>query len=331
MFKQLASIIFITVVSAPAFAIPFNAKHVLVVEEHSGEVLLEKNASAVVPIASLTKLMTAMVVLDANQDMSEKIVIDDSDVDTIKHSTSRVPVGISMSKTTALELALMSSDNRAAAALARTYPGSSSAFIRSVRRKIKALGLTNTHIEEPTGLSPKNTSSAADMVRLAIAASKYPEIARITTSSDEAVEMNGREVNYRNTNKFVGKKGWSILLSKTGFTNEAGRCIVMGLRQESNAGDKNVVMVLLNAGSSSARASDALKIKKYLNLESGVKGDYIAQNAAGSKKISSKKTKKATDRKFLKKKTSKASAKKPLKKPVKGAAKNRSAKHRKIS
>lgn len=278
--------------SASFAAIPFNAKHILVVDEKTGEVLLEKDAKAVVPIASITKLMTAMVVLDAHQDMDEKIVIEGSDVDVIKHSTSRVPVGISMTKTSALELALMSSDNRAAAALARTYPGSNPAFVRSVRRKIKSLGLTNTHIEEPTGLSPNNISNAADLARLAIAASKYPEITRITTSPDEAVEMNGREVNYRNTNRFVGKKGWSILLSKTGYTNEAGRCVVMGLRQESNAGDKNVVMVILNAHSSSARASDALKIKKYLTADHAA-AENIAQRPAkklAPKKLSSRKS-----------------------------------------
>jgi D-alanyl-D-alanine carboxypeptidase/D-alanyl-D-alanine endopeptidase (penicillin-binding protein 7) len=211
-----------------------------------------------------------MVVLDAHQDMDEEIVIDWQDVDTLKHSTSRVPVGATLSKKNVLELALMSSDNRAAAALARTYPGTNPAFMMAMRRKIRALGLTNTSIDEPTGLSPGNVSSASDLAKVAMAAAKYPEIVRITTSQEESIEMKGREVNYRNTNRFVGKSGWPILLSKTGYINEAGRCIVMTLKHFEGVNPKNVIMVLLNAGSSAARASDMVKVRNYVAGDGGV-------------------------------------------------------------
>lgn len=260
-------------------ALSFHSKHVLVIDEETGSVILEKNSESVAPIASLTKLMTAMVVLDAHQDMDEMIVIEAGDVDKLKHSTSRVPVGITLPRKTVLELALMSSDNRAAAALARTYPGSNNAFKFFMNSKIKSLGLSNTTIQEPTGLSPENTSTANDLAKIAKAASKYPDIEHITTSTNEMVEMNGREVNYRNTNRFVGQKGWSILLSKTGYTKEAGRCIIMRLHNDSSENRKNVIMVLLNSESSGARTNDALKVKRYLSGDTSESPERVVTRA----------------------------------------------------
>ncbi|MTW06050.1 serine hydrolase [Pseudoduganella ginsengisoli] len=247
--------------SAAAMALPLGSQNVLVVEDDTGKILLEKNATAQVPIASLTKLMTAMVVLDARQDMNEIINIDKSDVDTLKHSVSRVPVGAAISRADVLQLALMSSDNRAAAALARTYPGGQAAFKRAVDLKIKALGLTNTVIEEPTGLSPHNVSTAADLVKMANAAAKYDTIREISTESKDVIKINGRKVEYHNTNRLVGAKGWDIGMSKTGYTEEAGRCLIMRIK---SAG-RNATMVLLNAGASSARLMDALKIRKFIS------------------------------------------------------------------
>ena len=249
--------------SAAAFAVPFGSQSVLVVEDDTGKILLEKNASAVVPIASLTKLMTAMVVLDARQDMDELIEIDRSDVDTVKHSSSRVPVGALISRRDVLQLALMSSDNRAAAALARTYPGGKEGFKMAVRRKISALGMTQTVIEEPTGLNPHNRSTAGDLVKMATAAARYPDITSATTDSKDLININGREVEYRNTNRLVGAKGWDIGLSKTGYIQEAGRCLIMNIK----AGGKNATMVLLNAGASSARILDALNIRRFISGE----------------------------------------------------------------
>jgi D-alanyl-D-alanine endopeptidase (penicillin-binding protein 7) len=259
MMKKMFAAVLMTL-SATAFAVPFGSQSVLVVEDDTGKILLEKNASAVVPIASLTKLMTAMVVLDARQDMNELIEIEKSDVDMLKHSTSRVPVGASIPRRDVLQLALMSSDNRAAASLARTFPGGQEAFRGAVKRKIAALGMTQTVIEEPTGLSPGNRSTASDLVKMAIASSNYPEITRITTEAKDIISINGRGVEYHNTNRLVGAKGWDIGLSKTGYTQEAGRCLIMRVK----AAGKNATMVLLNAGASSVRILDALNIRRHV-------------------------------------------------------------------
>lgn len=257
------SVFLLALAATSAFALPFGSQSALVIDEKTGEILLEKNSENVVPIASLTKLMTAMVVLDAKQDMEELISIDEQDVDVIKHSTSRVPVGASIPRKDVLQLALMSSDNRAAAALARTYPGGKEAFVAAVRAKMQSLGMTHTTIEEPTGLSYHNTSTASDLVKMASAASQYPDITRITTDSRDLINIKGRKVEYHNTNGFVGKKGWDIMLSKTGYTTEAGRCIIMKIK----AAGKNVIMVLLNASANSMRSRDAMNIRRFVSDE----------------------------------------------------------------
>ncbi|MGZ5200605.1 MAG: serine hydrolase [Telluria sp.] len=260
MIKKLFAAALMSMSAAAAMAVPFGSQSVLVVEDDTGKVLLEKNADRQVPIASLTKLMTAMVVLDAKPNMDEPIEIEKADVDVLKHSTSRVPVGATIPRGDVLQLALMSSDNRAAASLARTYPGGIEAFKAAVKHKIAALGLTNTVIEEPTGLNPANRSTAEDLVKIANAASHYPEITRITTSPRDLISIKGREVEYHNTNRLVGAKGWDIGLSKTGYTQEAGRCLIMKVK---TAG-KNATLVLLNAGASSVRLLDALNIRRYV-------------------------------------------------------------------
>ena len=247
--------------SAAAMAMPLGSQSVLVVEDDTGKILVEKNANAVVPIASLTKLMTAMVVLDAKQNMDEEIEIDKVDVDTLKHSTSRVPVGATISRGDVLQLALRSSDNRAAASLGRTYPGGMPAFKAAVNAKIRALGMTQTMIEEPTGLSPNNKSTAADLVKMAAAAAKYEDIRRITTDKKDVIKIKGRQVEYHNTNRLVGAKGWDIGMSKTGYTEEAGRCLIMRI---TSAG-KNATVVLLNAKANSARLMDAFNIRRFIS------------------------------------------------------------------
>lgn len=242
-------------------AIQLNSQHAIVVQDDTKEVLFGKDQNAVVPIASLTKLMTAMVVLDSKPDMGEKISIQPEDVDTLKHSRSYVPVGTTLPRKEILRLALMSSDNRAAAALARTYPGGHAGFVRAVAEKIKALKMAHTVIKEPTGLSPDNTSTASDLANMAIAASQYPDIVHITTARSESITMNGRPRVVNNTNKLVGARGWEVLLSKTGFTNEAGRCLIMRIEQ---AGVRATV-VLLGANASSSRTFDALNIRRLLS------------------------------------------------------------------
>ncbi len=259
MLKKIVALL-LTSFSVAAVAVPLGSQSVLVVEDGTGKILLEKNSNVQVPIASLTKLMTAMVVLDAKQDMDAPISIDKTDVDMLKHSTSRVPVGAEIARRDVLQLALMSSDNRAAASLGRTYPGGSGAFAAAVKAKIRALGLTQTVIEEPTGLSPNNRSTAADLVKMATAASAYPEIRRITTDTKDIININGRKVEYHNTNRLVGAKGWDIGMSKTGYTEEAGRCLIMRIK----AAGKNATVVLLNARANSARIGDALNIRRFI-------------------------------------------------------------------
>ncbi|SFL58131.1 serine hydrolase [Rugamonas rubra] len=259
MLKKIVALL-LTSFSVAAVAVPLGSQSVLVVEDGTGKILLEKNSNVQVPIASLTKLMTAMVVLDAKQDMDAPISIDKTDVDMLKHSTSRVPVGAEIARRDVLQLALMSSDNRAAASLGRTYPGGSGAFAAAVKAKIRALGLTQTVIEEPTGLSPNNRSTAADLVKMATAASAYPEIRRITTDTKDIININGRKVEYHNTNRLVGAKGWDIGMSKTGYTEEAGRCLIMRIK----AAGKNATLVLLNARANSARIGDALNIRRLI-------------------------------------------------------------------
>jgi serine-type D-Ala-D-Ala endopeptidase (penicillin-binding protein 7) len=272
--------------AASVFAVPLSSQHAVVIDEASGAVLLEKNAYEVVPIASLTKLMTAMVVLDAQLDMNQQIVIDESDVDTLKFSSSRVPVGTVLSRGALLELALMSSDNRAAHALGRTYPGGMSAFTHAVREKLVTLEMRNTSIAEPTGLSPYNRSTAADLVKMVSAASRYPEISRLSTGTEDLIDMNGQLVQYRNTNRLVGRDGWDIQLSKTGFTREAGKCLVMRFQ----AAGKNVIMVLLNAKESAARLMDAENVQRLVTGE-----PFIMARAAvsASKRVIARKSKRS--------------------------------------
>ncbi|HEY6774117.1 MAG TPA: serine hydrolase, partial [Oxalicibacterium sp.] len=207
----LSALLILSAIGQQAGAVSLGSKHAIVVDEHTGEVLFEKNATDIVPIASLTKLMTAMIVLDAHLDMQEQIAITEDDVDTLKFSSSRVPVGAVLARHTLLELALMSSDNRAAHALARTYPGGMSHFLVAVRNKAHALGLRRTNIEEPTGLSPYNTSTANDLAKLAMAAARYPEIEQITTVSGDLIDVDGMPRHYHNTNRLVSDKSWNIL------------------------------------------------------------------------------------------------------------------------
>ena len=260
---RLAVISLMLGVSISASAMSLGSRHALMVDETTGAVLLEKNANDIVPIASLTKLMTAMVVLDAGLDMQQAITITDDDVDTLKHSSSRVPVGATFSRATLLELALMSSDNRAAFALARTYPGGLDGFRLAVRNKGMAIGLRRTNIEEPTGLSPHNTSTATDLARLVMAAGRYPEIERLTTAAADLIEVEGEATHYRNTNRLVGNSAWDIRLSKTGFTREAGRCLVMRVQ----AAGRSAVIILLNARESVVRTADAVNMHRMLRGE----------------------------------------------------------------
>lgn len=245
---------------APTLRLPVNAKHVLVIDDATGKVLMARDADAVVPIASLTKLLTAMVVLDAKLDPNEKLRITNDDVDTLKHSRSRVRVGTQMTRQAALEMALMESENRAAYALARTFPGGEPGFVKAVQAKLRTLGLSHTAISDPTGLSPANTSTATEMAAITAAAGRYREIERITSVKKASVGVDGRTRELHNTNRLVGAKGWDIRLSKTGYTEEAGRCLAMRMMN----GKRPVTVVLLDADGSAHRLRDAALIRKSL-------------------------------------------------------------------
>ncbi len=233
-----------------------NAKHALVLEDGTGRIVMAKDADASVPIASITKLVTAMVVLDAKPDLQETVRISHDDVDLLKHSGSRIPVGAEMTRLAALKLSLMLSENRASSALARYYPGGTAAFVQAMQAKVRSLGLTHTAFADATGLSPANTSTATEVAKIVAAAARYPAIASITSDRSASVPVNDRLRAVHNTNKLVGGNGWDIQLSKTGYTDEAGRCLTMRLK----SGGKHFTVVLLDADGSAQRLRDATRI-----------------------------------------------------------------------
>ncbi len=234
----------------------------LVTDIRSGDVLLAKNAETPTPIASITKLMTAMVVLDGGLPLDEQITVIGEDVDHLRGSHSRVRVGSTLSRGELLQLALMSSDNRAAAALARTYPGGAAALVAAAKRKAARLGMTHTRLTEPTGLAADNVSTAADLARMVQAACEYPLIRRFTTARSLRVRLKpgAAPVEFRNTNMLVRAGKWEIGLSKTGYVSESGRCLVM----QAVVAGRTVIMVLLDAQGKYSGVGDANRIRQWL-------------------------------------------------------------------
>lgn len=232
----------------------------LVQDQASGAVLLEKNSDAVLPIASITKLMTAMVVTEAGQDLSEPIEISDSDVEAVRGNRSRLKVGTRMTRGELLHLALMASENRAAHALGRQYPGGLSAFVSAMNDMATNLGMSDTRYVEPTGLSSQNQSSARDLSLLVKAAYQQPLIRQLSTMPEAAFDVGSRQVQFRNTNGLVRHPEWDIGLQKTGYISEAGRCVVM---QAELAGRK-LIMVLLDSAGKYSRIGDAERIRRWL-------------------------------------------------------------------
>ena len=249
----------IRLAAASMLALPVNARHMLVIDDASGKVLMAKDADAIVPIASITKLMTAMVVLDAGLDPAEKLRIVRADGEpTQRHGV--LADGVQVPRSVALQLALLPSENRAAAALARTYPGGRAAFDLALQAKIRSLGLKRTSLDDPVGTSPANTSTATEVARIVAAAARYPEIARITTAAQASVALNGRTRTLHNTNPLVGHAGWDIALSKTGSSKQAGSCLTMRMK----SGGKHVTVVLLDADGAERRGLDAARIRTAL-------------------------------------------------------------------
>lgn len=231
-----------------------------VMDQNTGQVLVNKNGNFVSPIASITKLMTAVITMDANLPMDEMITITDEDVDRLKGSRSRLAVGTTLSRQELLHLALMSSENRAAHALGRTYPGGLQAAIRAMNDRALMLGMRNTQYVEPTGLSSANRSSARDLALLVRAAYRYPLIRNYTTHPGAIFPVQGQMLQYNNTNRLIHSAAWDIGLQKTGYISEAGRCVVM----QSNIQGRNVVIVLLDSAGTNRRAEDAEAIRYWV-------------------------------------------------------------------
>lgn len=237
---------------------------VFVEDQRTGRCLIQKQAKAVLPIASITKLMTAMVVLDAGLDLDETVTINEADVDTVYRTSSRLAVGSELSREEVLLLALMSSDNRCAHALGRTYPGGYRECIRAMNTKARLLGLTNTRFQDTIGLSGGNVSSARDLARLVDTAYQYELIRDFSTRKKATIFIGWSMVTFRNTNKLVRESDWKIGLSKTGFTREAGRCLVM----QAKVAKRPFLIVLLDCRNNSARINDANKIRSWLESKS---------------------------------------------------------------
>jgi len=236
--------------------------NVLVLDAKDGQPIYAKGADVVTPIASVTKLMTAMVVLDAGQPMDERLSVGVGDLDLLKGSHSRLNMGSELSRGEMLHVALMASENRAASSLCRHYPGGTSACVDAMNRKAQSLGMTRTHFSDPTGLSSENVSTAGDLARMVSAAAGYPLIREATTTSSRYVELEptGRVLGYNNTNSLVRSGSWDIVVSKTGFIREAGKCLVM----LANIASRQVVIVLLDSYGRLTRIGDANRVKRWL-------------------------------------------------------------------
>lgn len=233
----------------------------LVVDQDTDEVLLSKNADAVLPIASITKLMTSIVVLDAHQPMDEVIEVEKVALDTPRNNRSRLKVGARLTRGELMNLALMASENRAAYSLGASYPGGLPALVEAMNAKARELGMADSHFVEPTGLSSDNRSSAHDLALLVKAAYQHPEMREYSTSSEAVVPVGRRMVQFHTTNSLVRNPAWEIGLQKTGYISEAGRCLVM---QAQLAGRK-LIMVLLDSAGRYSRIGDAQRIRRWLD------------------------------------------------------------------
>lgn len=249
-------------VAADPNKLKLHSANALIMSADDDTLIYSKNPEAIAPIASITKLMTAMVVLDAKQPPDELLTIDMADLDMVKGSHSRLRLGVDLPRSEMLRLALMSSENRAASALCRYYPGGTPACVAAMNRKALALGMGHSHFADPTGLNSDNMSTARDLVRMVKGASEYPQIREFSTTPGALVDvpLAGRALSFQNTNALVRGGSWDIQLQKTGFIREAGRCLVM----MANVGSKPVVIVLLDSIGKLTRIGDAMRIKHWM-------------------------------------------------------------------
>ncbi|MFN3860619.1 MAG: D-alanyl-D-alanine endopeptidase [Roseateles sp.] len=244
-----------------------------VLDQDTNEVLFSKNPQAVLPIASITKLMTALVVVEAGLPLDEKLTVTTEDIDTEKNTGSRLAVGTSLSRGDMLHLALMASENRAAHALGRHYPGGLQAFVAAMNAKAQSIGMTDTHFVEPTGLSSRNQSSAKDLAVLVKVSSQVPLLRDLSTSREARVALGKRTVQFRSTNGLLSNPMWDIGLQKTGFINEAGKCLVMQARMAG----RQLIMVLLDSSGKASRIADAERIRQWLTSLQGEQGSPAAK------------------------------------------------------
>lgn len=255
----------------------------LIVNQETGETIYAKGTNIQSPIASVTKLMTAMVMLDAKLPMGEILTITDDDVDYLKGSSSKLPVGTRLSRVEMLQLALMASENRAASVLGRNYPGGKEAFVRMMNAKSVEIGMINSHFADPTGLDSGNVSTAEDLVHMVRAAYQYIDIRRVTTTAEYDVYIGNRNypTNFHNTNGLVREGNWEIGLSKTGFISEAGRCLVM---QAMIAGQP-MIIVLLDSNGKMSRIGDANRIRKWIEANPSPKETVTGQLVVSKKSL----------------------------------------------
>jgi D-alanyl-D-alanine endopeptidase (penicillin-binding protein 7) len=239
----------------------------IVLDAKTGQTLFAKNADQVQPIASITKLMTAMVVLDAKLPLDEPIQISSEDLDTLKGTSSRLPLGSHFRRDDLIRIALVASDNRAAAALGRSYPGGIDAFVAAMNAKARLLGLESTRFVDSSGLAPGNVSSPSELARMVAEASHYPLIREYSTTPalDVTLPETGRKVAYQNTNALVRTGAWDIGLSKTGYISESGKCLVM----QAFIANTPIVIVLLDSWGRLTRVADANRIKRWLEKNPG--------------------------------------------------------------
>ncbi|OLL30420.1 D-alanyl-D-alanine endopeptidase [Burkholderia sp. SRS-W-2-2016] len=249
-----------------------------VIDQNTGEPLFDKNSHAVVPIASITKLMTAMVVLDSKEPMTDQIEVTDEDRDYEKNTGSRLSVGSVLSREDMLHIALMASENRAAASLSRYYPGGRPAFLAAMNAKARQLGMTDTHFENSTGLTSQNVSSARDLVKMVNAAYQYPLIRKFSTDHSYEVYTGKRSLAYNSTNALVRNPTWDIGLQKTGFINEAGECLVM----QATIHGRPTVMVLLDSSGKYSRFADATRLRTWLDNGGGEQPRITSADAGGA-------------------------------------------------
>jgi D-alanyl-D-alanine endopeptidase (penicillin-binding protein 7) len=247
----------------------------LVIDQDSGELLFGKNEDQVLPIASITKLMTAIVILDSGVPLFETVSIERADIDRYKGSRSSLSVGMEFTRSDLLKLALMASENRAASALARTFPGGKEVFVDAMNRKAQLLGMSSTRFVDGTGLHPGNVATAEDLARLVAAAHEYPLIREFTTADSFSVEVQNtrryRVLRFVNSNRLVRSSSWEIGLSKTGYISEAGRCLVM----QARIADRPLIIVLLDSWGKLTRIGDANRIKRWLESDYARRGDSV--------------------------------------------------------